>query len=308
MNQQFYNARLQPHDYLGHRYRSLFLAAQSPETLSGAFDSNLRVGDLRATWPSPDEWDEKEARDYLSTESTVLLHHTAEALFRLYFAHADSPECPWLGVARLRIPSQFTDRLSTFIKSAESDETARSAMLVFYGHGTVPEDKQAQWDTYREGLMLLLRHLGRRLLDEAPLYNSAKHGLSVVPGAAVMEFGDQSEPLAIRADGPSITYLKVTDRNGRKRWAQETVWLNPTQTLALVHFALEQLGNLWHVARFRYAEKTWDQSQMRYLKPDLVSKVLSPKLAEGGVRLTVPSMTMDLLYYKAESSETKPTH
>lgn len=308
LNRQFYSAKLQPHNYLMHRYRSLFLAAQSPEVLPGAFDRELAIGDLRAAWPSADEWDEQEMRDYLSTESTVLLHHASEALFRLYFAHADSPECPWLAVARMRIPREFRDRLDRFINEAESEAAAQSAMLVFYGHGTVTEDKQEEWSTLRDGLMMLLRHLGGRLLDEAPLYNSAKHGLSLVPGAAVMEFGDQSGPLRIRVDGPSITYLTVMDRERGKRWAQETVWLNPTEALALVLFTLWELSNLWHVARCRYAGETWDQSKMRYLKPDLVSQVLSPKLDRDEVRVTVPSMTMDLLYYETAPPGAKPAH
>lgn len=299
LNRQFYGGKLQPADYLQHRYRSLFLAAQSPEVLACAFDSELSIGDLRASWPSTDEWDEEEVRDYLSTESTVLLHHAAESLFRLYFAHADSPECPWLGVARMRIPAQFKERLSNFMR-AEADTDDQSAMLIFYGHGTAPEGKQEQWDTMRDGLMMLLRHLGKRLLDEAPLYNSAKHGLSLVPGAAMMQFGDQDGPLRIRADGPSITYLTVREGEQGKRWAQETVWLDPARTLAVVALALFQLSNLWHVARCRYAGETWDQSKMRHMTPEFVSQVLHPPLDGEKVRVTVPSMTMGLLYYEPE--------
>jgi hypothetical protein len=307
LNRQFYSGKLQPHDYLMHRYRGLFLAAQSPASLASAFDSELSIGDLRATWYSTDEWDDLEMRDYVSTESTVLLHHASEALFRLYFAHADSPECPWLAVARLRLPSHFKDRLSRFMSEAESEATAQSAMLVFYGHGAVEDEKQEQWNALKDGLMLLLRHLGGRLLHEAPLYNSAKHGLSLVPGAAAMEFGDQSGPLRVRADGPSITYLTVMDGQRGKRWAQETVWLKPAQTLALVLLALYQLGNLWHVARCRYAGEVWDPSKMRYVKPDLVSEVLNPKSERAEVRVTVPSMTMELLYYEPTPPGAKPT-
>lgn len=301
LNRQFYSGKLQPRDYLMHRYRSLFLAAQSPEALACAFDNELSIGKLRAKWSSTDEeWDDVEIRDYVSTESTVLLHHTSEALFRLYFAHADSPECPWLAVARLRIPSHFKDRLSRFMSESKDDAVAQSAMFVFYGHGTVDAAMQEQWTLLKDGLMMLLTHLGRRLLEEAPLYNSAKHGLSLVPGAAAMQFGDQSGPLRIRADGPSITYLTVMEGQRGKRWAQETVWLDPTRTLAVVMLALHQMGNLWHVACQRYAGKAWDETKMRNMVPDFVSKVLNPPLEDGEVRVTVPSMTMELLYYEPE--------
>ncbi|RHW23298.1 hypothetical protein D0Z08_30635 [Nocardioides immobilis] len=295
LNRQFYGGSLAPHDYLMQRYRSLFLAVQAPTRLREAFDERLSIGEVHATWSTPDEWDDVALRDYVSAESTVLLHHTAEALFRLYLAHAESPECPWLAVARLRIPSHFKKKVEAFLVDRRSAESAASLMNAFVGHPTPGEDDE-KWTAIKDGLVLLMAHLGRRLLDEGPLYNSAKHGLSVLPGAAALAWGDQGGPLSVSADGPSITYLTVADGRRGKRWFQKTVWLNPEQTLVLTSVAIRQLANLWAVAKHRYLDEPWDATQMRWVTADGVKAILQPP-SDSGVTVAVPSMGMELLYY-----------
>lgn len=298
LNRQFYSAPLQPHAYLRHRWRSLFLEAQPPDRLPRAFDAELRIGDLSTSWATPEnDWEDPELRDYLSTESTVLLHHASEALFRLYFAHTDSPECPWLAVARLRLPAQFKERLSLFMSEAGTAAAAASVMNIFYGHPEPNEANVERWTDIKDGSMMLLRHLGRRLQTEGPLYNSAKHGLALVPGPAAMALGDRNGPLPIRAEGPSITYLTVKEGQNGKRWAQETVWLDAEKNLALTHFATTAIGNLWRVARHRYIGEGWDEAKMQFIGKELIRRVLEMRQPENEVTINVPSMSMELLYY-----------
>lgn len=206
LNRQFYAGHLGPHDYLGHRYRSVFLAAQKPESLPLAFDSQLTVGEMHALWPAPEPWDELEIRDYVSTESTVLLHHASEALFRLYLAHADSPECPWLAVARLRIPRHFKESVERFLDKRRDPEVQSSLAWVFYGRRTAPPGDDGSWDDVTQALVRMMSHLGDRLLTEGPLYNSAKHGLSLIPGNASMASGTNlGQPPSALAGRPSRT-------------------------------------------------------------------------------------------------------
>jgi hypothetical protein len=300
LNRQFYAGEFGPADYLTQRFRSVFLAAQAPERLPGAFDSDLSVGDIKASWPTPESWDASDVRDYVSTETTVLLHHTAEALFRLYLAHSQSPECPWLAVARLRIPSHFKASVHSFLASRRDAETHEQLTWVFYGRRSPENDPRGLWPDAKDGLVRLVSILGSRLLEQAPLYNSAKHGLSLVPGAAAMSFGDQSGPFAINASGPSITHLTVSKGQHGKRWAQETVWLNPEQDLALIGLAIHQVRNLWAVAKHRYAGEPFDSTALRPVTVQAVEAVMNHPPADG-VRVSVPSMSMELLYRSAGS-------
>lgn len=298
LNRQFYAGNLGPHDYLMHRLRSLFLAAQPPERLRDGFDTRLAVGIAGASWPTPEQWDELEIRDYVSAESTVLLHHAAEALFRLYLAHAESPVCPWLEVARLRYPSHFKEGVQTFLLGADTARTARMLMNVFVGAPVAGADRE-KWSAIKDGLVMLMKYLGRRLLDEGPLYNSAKHGLAVLPGAAAMSFGDQDTAFPIRADGPSITYLTLTEQAEGKRWSQDTVWIDASLNLAMTDVAIGHLRNLWLVASHRYGGQPSESEQMRFVTVDQIAAALHPP-SETGIRVTVPSMSWPLLYFTTE--------
>lgn len=302
LNRQFYAGEFGPADYLSQRFRSIFLAAQAPEELACAFDRQLSVGDIQASWPTPESWQSSDVRDYVSTESTVLLHHTAEALFRLYLAHAQSPDCPWLAVARLRIPSHFKKHVEGFLAKRRRPETQEMLTWVFYGRRGPENADDALWPHAKDGLVRLISVLGARLLAHAPLYNSAKHGLSLVPGAAAMFFGDQSGPVAVKASGPSITHLTVSRGQRGRRWSQETVWLNPEQDLALIGLAIHQVRNLWTVARHRYTGEAFDATSLRPITSQTLDAVLHHPPSEG-VKVTVPSMSMELLYYRSHGED-----
>lgn len=87
---------------------------------------------MSLSWPSDaqqdeedDDADEEDLSRYAVAESSVLLHHAAETLFRLYLAHRELPPCPWLEVSRLR-------NFAAFKKQAEAlshKPTAHDAVL-----------------------------------------------------------------------------------------------------------------------------------------------------------------------------------
>jgi hypothetical protein len=80
-------------------------------------------------------------RDYISAETTVLLHRAAEALLRLYLAHSNSAPCLWLEVARLRHPGVFPDKLRNFLEHIDTPDTQTDPMSGFTGRATPPEDQ-----------------------------------------------------------------------------------------------------------------------------------------------------------------------
>src|SRR5690348_10436328 len=101
LNAEFYRAS--PHTYFRDRLQMLALRAVNPTVIDEA------VGDEGITWgrlhlvadghpnASPETAAEREDAHsrFLVAESQVLLHHTAEALLRMYLAHETYPACPW---------------------------------------------------------------------------------------------------------------------------------------------------------------------------------------------------------------------
>ncbi len=49
---------------------------------------------------------------YVRTECILVLHHVCETLLRLYFAHTEQPDCPWLGMAASVSFAEFKKKVS----------------------------------------------------------------------------------------------------------------------------------------------------------------------------------------------------
>jgi hypothetical protein len=101
-----YNA--DPAEFIKMRIESLSLMACTDEQLAPAFGSERsittpRVADdvpeASATFGAMEPPDLAARKRYLRMESVMIAHHASEALLRLFFAHVDHPECPWLGMS-----------------------------------------------------------------------------------------------------------------------------------------------------------------------------------------------------------------
>jgi len=124
----------------------------------------------------------------------MIVHHASEALLRLFFAHVDHPECPWLGMADQRGANQFKDR---FGEATKSGFDAGEIAWVFLG-GESPTDSELdmtaeEFDASVEGVDRLLWDCALRVTDDSFLYNGGKHGL---------------------------TSIEVADENARFEWKQ----------------------------------------------------------------------------------------
>lgn len=302
LNRQFYSAVLPPHDYIKQRLRSLFLATRTPEELPGSHGVTMEIGKVRAAWSITDSLvDEAQRRDYLSAETTVLLHHAAEALLRLYLAHAKDQPCPWLEVARLRQPGVFPGRVRALLKDLDKPETQADLMRIFTSHEAPPEGQEDGWNDAREGLAIFMAHFGRTILDDGALYNAAKHGLAIRSGDTGVSLGSPEVEAIVKANGPSITYIDLVERDRRRRWATSTNWIKADQNIALTHIAAAYLQSLWHIASVRYTRAPFDGSQVANYSRATAQDVFKASQTDGdsrGFSIEVPSMTMDLAYYE----------
>ena len=132
LNATFYED--DPSEYLLTKIEAVTLMLAPAEALAPAYASERVVGvSRRAGAPVPS----KEARDrYVRTECVLVLHHACEMLLRLFFAHVDKQDCPWLGMAASVSFAEFKEKVSTALRTGfDRDDVAR----VFLG-GTNPGD------------------------------------------------------------------------------------------------------------------------------------------------------------------------
>lgn len=245
----------------------------------------------------------------------MLFHHAAETLIRLLLALENDALCPWLEVTRLRHPGAYPTAVRGLRTRLREPATQDNLAKVFYHRRDrntpfVREGNTDELHSAMTGLTMLIAECCEKLDTEASLYNSAKHGLSAVPGNAAMQFrpqGDPDNPILQAGDHPSITLLEAVpnEEAGRKRWQQTTHWIRADRRLALTHLVIDQIENLWNVAHLRYVDPD-GRRHLKLLHRDIITRVLKTPISDDGpgFEITVMSLGMPLLYVE-ETPEIK---
>jgi hypothetical protein len=254
LNATFYED--DPSEYLLVKIEAVTLMLAPAEALTPAYGSERVVGACRRVGtPVPS----KEARDrYVRTECVLVLHHACETLLRLFFAHSEKQDCPWLGMAASVNFAEFKEKVSAASRSGfDRDAVA----LVFLG-GADPDDSALdvgadEFDDTVSAWQLVLETAARTVLSESFLYNAAKHGLTIVhtDESTQMAFAPPGgDPVQLLV-GSQFAYLHRPQTPGVKGGTEWWVSLTHTlpdqdiQTAFLIHQAV---SSLWNVARRRY--------------------------------------------------------
>lgn len=263
LNATFYKD--DPSEYLLTKIEAITLMLAPAEILAPAYASERVVGVSRragATVPS------KEARDrYVRTECVLVLHHACEMLLRLFFAHVEKQDCPWLGMAASVNFAEFKKKTDTALRTGFD---RGNVALVFLG-GTDPTDTELdveadEFDATVTAWQLLLETAADTILSESFLYNSAKHGLTVVhtDESTRMAFTppDGGDPIHLSA-GSQLTYLHKPETPGAKggpEWWVSLTHTLPDQDIETAFLIQRAVSSLWNVARRRYTGKAGEVS------------------------------------------------
>ncbi|MCV7103766.1 hypothetical protein [Mycobacterium palustre] len=227
LNATFYED--DPSEYLLTKIEAVTLMLAPADALAPAYESERIIGvSRRAGAPVPS----KEARDrYVRTECVLVLHHACEMLLRLFFAHVDKQDCPWLGMAASVSFAEFKTKVSTALRSGFDREDVAQ---VFLG-GTNPADaglnvEADEFEDTTAAWQLLLETAADTVLSESFLYNSAKHGLTVVhtDESTQMAFTPPGGDPVLLVAGSQFAYLhrpQTPGVNGGTEW-----WVSLTHT------------------------------------------------------------------------------
>jgi hypothetical protein len=292
LNATFYED--DPSEYLLTKIEAVTLMLAPAEALAPAYESERVVGvSRRAGTPVPS----KEARDrYVRTECVLVLHHACEMLLRLFFAHVEKQDCPWLGMAASVSFAEFKEKVGASLRTGfEPDDVA----LVFLG-GSDPADAAltvdaAEFDDTIAAWQLLLETAAVTVLSESFLYNSAKHGLTIVhtDESTQMVFTppDGGDPIHLAA-GSQFTYLHKPEKSGAKggtEWWVSLTHTLPDQDIETAFLIQRAVSSLWNVARRRY---TGQAGEVSIVAAEAVrDAIYGPVAAEGSV---VRTMTHEL--------------
>lgn len=249
LNTEYYSAN--PHMYFHQRLMHLIVVAAAPEKLVDLVGDGITLGDVTLGLNPGDApvmsplADEETREKYLATESTVLLHHIAEVLLRLELAHERQPLCPWIEMVNLRW--DFKDKLRERFPEEGSHPDDTQLLFPVYFVGPSREETRFGDDSVEpdlDNISAFLHHFADMHLQEAAVYNSAKHGLGVVAGETRLSlegcFDWTSMSVAgLDRTGSAISHLLVRSANVER-------------DIQFAVMATNLMRQLWDVAKARY--------------------------------------------------------
>lgn len=257
LNERYYSRS--PALYFRQRLNNLTVCAARLPDYRDALLAGIEVGDLTITVGEHEavdsDLDDEELLAFVTAESEVLLYHATESMFRVYLAHAQRPECPWLRMAsvssirdmRRAVERRFGESAD---EAAARAEVARCLRLDDVDRSALTDDQLRQ---AVDNLLGFLRGLAERLEGDKELYNAAKHGLTMFASTAHLQFQEQDGSVLFAHGGPSLEYLQSTpwsgDRVRDRQWTDVTVWLNLVGWWALTHVATEIMNTVWTIGR-----------------------------------------------------------
>ena len=203
-------------------------------------------------------------------ELHALKHLAIETLLRLFLAHRSTPPCPWLEISRITNSTNFKEAVEQSILNEDESVLIRDCARVFLGTDLVPAESPDEEGEAASNLAGFVRDFASAWLDQAYSYNSTKHGLTAIPGAAVLDIGLPEDGLTRVGEGDSLAHLTHEyGEDNERHWFLTTRWIRPREavaTIALIHHLLDAL---WSIARRRYGFA--DSFNRFALPPDVYS-------------------------------------
>lgn len=255
LNAVFYSAK--PSAFIKMRVQVLTLMGAADPFLAPAFAVDRPIGSLAfggSEVPLPED-----RQRYLRTEAVTIVHHASEAVLRLFFAHIEHPECPWLGMSASTNFRDFKEQVDDALAGGFCrDDIAK----IFLG-GEDPEDASVDMsaDDFVEtvdSIEMLLVDSARRFLDDSFLYNAVKHGLTAIDldDESKMEWENHEGERIRMHTGSMHVYLhrkmSPTAKPTDPEWFISMDDPNPERDLAVTTLITYLIDSLWAVAARKY--------------------------------------------------------
>ncbi|ART70910.1 hypothetical protein BTO20_22330 [Mycobacterium dioxanotrophicus] len=256
LNAVFYTA--DPAEFIKMRIESLSLMACSDDRLAQLYGSDRMIGPVHFG-PMPPPTSDARQR-YLRMEAVMIANHASEALLRLFFAHVEHPECPWLGMSASTGFAEYKEKVAAKLDNGFDREQISTVFLGGVSRvDSVIGLTDDEFDDAIDALEMLLIDCANRVLGDAFVYNAVKHGISAVAvdddEAKVAWQPLDGEPVTLH-EGPVHVYLhkKASPDAARNEahWWFTMEDSNPGREMSVTVLITKALDSLWDVARRRY--------------------------------------------------------
>lgn len=259
-NQRFYASA--PDMYFKQRLANLWTAAANleewgPRLRAGIVTefSTLSVGEGERM---DSELNDEQLRQYVTADTEVLHHQIAETVVRLFFAHAGGSRCPWIDVSDEWHIRRFREKVQRHILKPRPEDLTEACRRAFLGDWPEPPEgltelfSREQWDDATLNLAKFLQHFAAQYMEEAGLYNAAKHGMAVNASTGRFRILDE-DGNGFGHEGPSLSYLERTqDAPDTNSYQVVQRFVGLLSTWLVCSDGVRMMHNLWHWGRARH--------------------------------------------------------
>lgn len=118
---------------------------------------------------------------YAKREIVINSYHSIESFFRLFFAHVEEPECPWVGVEQMKNFKEFKKRIEKLLhrKYFKGDHNKAVASILLGGRSMYNNLSDDDWQENVKRTVELVDRLGTDILSNQD-YNVYKHGAALL--------------------------------------------------------------------------------------------------------------------------------
>lgn len=143
----------------------------------------LKVNNLKIT--------QKWLVGYAKREIVINSYHAIESFFRLFFAHVEEPECPWIGVEQMRSFKEFKGRIQKLLerKYFKDGHDKAVATILFGDRSSYASMSDDDWNENVKKSVELVDRLGHDILSNHD-YNVYKHGAALLDTKYGFKLGD----------------------------------------------------------------------------------------------------------------------
>ena len=255
---------------------------------SGYSVGKLKVNNLKTT--------QKWLRGYAKREIVINSYHAIESFFRLFFAHVEEPDCPWIGVEQMKNFKEFKGRIDKLLKREyfKGDHDKAVAEVLFgkrsmYGNATDDE-----WNENVKKAVELVDRLGHDILNNQD-YNVYKHGAALLDTQFGFKLGDGKVLGADKQD--AFMYLSSTTEKTPdklvKKFSKTFKFMRWQNRVASTYMAGQLIHNMLTLQKLHFKLIEPNKAKIYTFQKHDLNKILD---GDNKGRVAMPSTISESLF------------
>lgn len=235
---------------------------------------------------------------YAKREMVINSYHSIESFFRLFFAHYENPDCPWVGVEQMQSFRDFKKRVESLVNHEyfeKLDHDEMIANLLLGGREVFEKQSEDEWKDNVKHVIELVDTLGHEILSNQD-YNVYKHGAALLD----TQFGFKIDDGKLLGAHKQDTFMYLSSEIVRtpekviKRFNKTFKFTRWERTFAVTYLTGQLLHNLLNIEKLRLKLSGKDGVSLSSFHLHDIHKILEDKSSTGAI--VVPTTVSERLF------------